>query len=85
MLIPNEHSGTIAASFIPIINKCQNLNLGTRVRDIMSVVSFKQKVTNPLEYAVYLLTFESKDENLKNAEDNAVFEDVFHGKLLLLL
>ena len=85
VLIPNEHSGTIAASSIPIINKCQNLNMGTRVRDIMSVVSFKQKVTNPHEYAVYLLTFESKDENLKNAEDNTVFEDVFHGKLLLLL
>ena len=84
VLIPNEHSGTIAASSIPIINKCQNLNMGSRVRDIMSVVSFKQKVTNPLEYAVYLLTFESKDEMLKNTEDNAICEDVFHGKSLLL-
>ena len=83
VLIPNEQSGTIAASFVPMINKCQNLNIGTRVRDVMSVVSFKQKVANPHEYAIYLLTFESKDAMLNTKEENTTLDDVFHGTLYI--
>ena len=82
VLIPNEQSGTISASSIPVINKCQKVNMGTRVRDVMAVVSFKQKVTNPHEYAVYLLTFESKNAMLKNEEENTALEDVFQGNFL---
>ena len=94
VLIPNEQSGSILTSFIPIINKCHHLNMGTRVRDVMAVVSFKQKVINPHEYAVYHLTFESKDATLENKKEtafpsdgiiisNSSLEDVFHGKFYI--
>ena len=93
VLIPNEQSGSISASFIPVINKSHHVGMGTRVRDVMAVISFKQKVVNPHEYAVYLLSFESKEEaapkieqslqssnSSKRVPTTKLLEDVFHGK-----
>ena len=93
VLIPNEQSGSISASFIPVINKSHHLGMGTRVRDVMAIISFKQKVVNPHEYAVYLLSFESKEVpgarkdqflqscvSSKTVPTTKVLEDIFHGK-----
>ena len=92
VLIPNEQSGSISVSFIPVINKSHHVGMGTRVRDVMAVISFKQKVVNSHEYAVYLLSFESKEEtipkkahSLQSSDSSTtvpttkVLEDVFHG------
>merc|ERR1719266_1835434 len=95
VLIPNEQSGSISTSFMPIINKCHHLNMGTRVRDVMAVISFKQKVVNPHEYALNLLSFESKEESNANPSKNfksldspvmsttRILEDVYHERQLL--
>ena len=96
VLIPNENNGSISCTFIPIINKHQYFGIsGTRVRDMVAVISYKQKIANPHEFSLYLLSFATNNgrmERLQNGDEtwdatnpatNRNSDDDFYGKMIL--
>ena len=94
VLIPNEQNGSITATCVPVIGQSHHVGTGTLVRDVMAIISFKQKVVNPYEFGLYLLSFEPKEEHFETKERllessdaaNLIsitknIEDIYHGNL----